>query len=404
MKKDFPIFNKQKDLIYLDSTATTQKPYKVINAINDFLENDYASIHRWTYKIADNALNLYIESKEKVAKLINANSYKEIIYTYNSTYALNLLARSLELSKFFKKWDTILLSITEHHSNIVPWLILKETIWINIEYVKVDNDFNLDFKDLESKITKNVKLVSLTHVPNTTWIIYDLKMAWKIIKNYNENIIFVVDGSQSIPHIKVDVEDIWCDFMFFTWHKILANTWIAVLWWKEKILSKLNSWFSWWGAILNVQEQWFAWTWELPNKFEPWTPNITWAISLWKAIEYIEDIWWLKKVEDIEKPLIKYTYEQFKNIEWIKLIWENEIKNKVWVFSFIVDWIHSLDIADYLGDNNICIRAWQHCAEPFLSSLNITHTCRLSLYIYNTKEDLDIFFNTLKKAIKDLKI
>lgn len=404
MKDNFPIFKNNPNLVYLDSTATTQKPSLVIDWIKEYLENNYANIHRWSYKISENSEELYIKSKQKFAEFINANDRDEVIYSMNSTYSSNFFIQSLANSNYFSKWDKVLLTITEHHSNIVPWLILKEKIWIKIEYINITKDYDLDLEDLQKKLDANVKAVSITHVPNTTWEIYDLEKVWKIIKNYNENIFFMVDGSQSIPHIKFDVKKILCDAMFCTGHKFMANSGIWILRSKKSILKNLIPCFSGWGAILNVNQQDFSSTSKLPDKFEPWTPNLTWAISLLKALEYIENIWGFEKIEEIERPLIEYTQKEFNKIDWIKIIWTNNTDKKVWVFSFVVEWIHSLDISDYLADYNICIRAWQHCAEPFLTSLWINHTCRLSLYIYNDILDLEKFFHILKNAIKDLRI
>lgn len=409
LKKDFPIFNNNKDLIYLDSTASSQKPSFVIDWLKNYLENDYSNIHRWAYSLSERSEHLYESSKKKVANFIWAKSWREIIYTLNSTYASNLLVLSLKRSKFFKKWDKILLSIVEHHANVVPWLLLKEEIWIEIEYVKLKEDFSLDFEDLENKLDSNVKVVSITHVSNVTWEIFDLEKVWNFLKEkyLEENKpYFIVDASQSIPHFEVNIEKIWCDFMFFTWHKIMADSWIWILWWKESILKDLKPWISWGWAISWVKKECFLEAW-LPDRFEPWTQNLSWAVTLLKAFEYIENIWWYNKIEEIETKLVKYFLEKLEILNSkidnkVKLIWWKNVNTRVWVFSFVIEWIHSLDVADYLAENNICIRAGQHCAEPFLWELWLKHTCRASLYIYNDKEEIDIFFSILEKAIKSL--
>ncbi len=416
IKQDFPIFDNNKWLVYLDNTATTQKPKLVINGIKKYLENDYSNIHRGFYPTSERSEKMYIESKKKVAENIWASSWKEVIYTYNSTYASNLFISSLRRNNYFKAWDKILLSIVEHHANIVPWLILKEEIWIEIEYIKIKDDFSLDLEDLKTKLDSKVKAISITHVSNVTWEIFDLKKVWEIINNNypHPNLppfmrkekesrpFFIVDASQSIPHIKVDVKEIWCDALFFTWHKLMSDSWIWVLWWKEELLTNLKPSFSWWWAISWVKHSCFKEA-LLPDRFEPGTPNLSWAISLLKAFEYIENIWGYKKIEEIENKLNKYALEKFKNIQWVKLIWWNNSNTRASVFSFTVEWIHSLDIADFMADKNICIRAGQHCAEPFMIELWINHTCRMSLYIYNTTEDIDVFFNALKEAINILK-
>ncbi len=404
LKKDFPILQNNKDIVYLDTTATAQKPSFVIDAIKYYLENNYSNIHRGAYDIAEKSEKMYIESKKKIAEFLNVTNWREIIYSFNSTYASNLLVWSLKRSKFFKKWDKVLVSIVEHHANIVPWLIVKEEIWIDIEYVKIKEDFSLDFDDLKNKLDDKVKAISITHVSNVTWKIFDLERVWTILQEKykkEEKPIFIIDASQSFPHFEVNTKKLWCDALFLTGHKFMADSWIWVLWWKEKLLKDLEPVFSWGWAIISVAQSCFKPA-GLPDRFEPWTPNLSWAVSVLKALEYIENIGWYKMIEEKEKKLVLYTLEKFSKFKNIKLIGSTDSISRIWVFSFIVSWIHSHDIAEYLADNNICIRAGQHCAEPFMWELWINHTCRMSLYIYNTFDDVDKFFIVLDKAIKEL--
>ncbi len=402
LKKDFPIFENNPWMIYMDSTATSQKPKYVIDAMKEYLETDYSNIHRWSYSLAEKSEKMYVDSKKKVAENINADSWKEVIYSFNSTYASNMFIGSLKRSGIFKAWDKVLVSIVEHHANIVPWLILKEEIWIELDYINIKGDFSLDFDDLEKKLDSRVKAVSITHVSNVSGEVFDLERVWKIIGEKKEKPLFIVDASQSIPHFKVDVKKIWCDAMFFTGHKVLADSWICVLWWKKELLDSLKPVFSWGWAISWVKKTCFKEA-PLPDRFEPGTPNLTWALSLLKAYEYIESIWWYEKIEQIENELSTYAIDKFKNVPEVNLLWWINKDSRVSVFSFYIEWIHSLDIADFMADNDICIRAWQHCAEPFMWELGINHSCRMSLYIYNTKEDIDKFFEVLKEAIKMLK-
>lgn len=394
-REDFPIFKNNPDLIYFDSTATSQKPSLVINWINKYLETTYSSIHRGLYNISEKSEKLYNDSKKKVAKFIWAYSYKEIIYTYNSTYALNLLSSSIWLSKQLKKWDKILLTEVEHNTNIIPWLILKESIWIEIEYIKIDKDFNLDLNDFKNKYDEKVKIISFTHVSNVTWQIFDLEEIWK---SKRDDTIFIVDVSQSIPHIDIDVKKLNCDYLFFTWHKVFADTGIWVLWWKEKLLKELKPSFSWWWAIWTLVDNCFTYA-KIPDKFEAWTQNVSWAVSLLKAFEYIEYIWWYSVLEKYENELVEYFLDKLKKYKNIKLIWSNNYKNRLWVFSMVIEWFHSNDVADILADNNIAVRSWKHCAHSYFNSIWLTHSFRVSLYIYNTKEEIDKFFNILNKII-----
>lgn len=394
LKKDFPIFENNPWLIYFDSTASSQKPRMVIDGIKSYLENSYSNIHRWLYDIAAKSEELYDKSKKQVCEMIWANSYKEIIYTYNSTYAANFLIWSLRLSWKLKAWDKVLLSIVEHHANIVPWLILKEEIGIEIDYVDVDENYDLDMEDFNKKYDDSVKIISMTHVSNVTWQIFDLEQIWKLKR---KDTLFIVDGSQSVPHFEVDVKKLNADFMFFTWHKLWADSWIWVLWGKTELLNNLKAVFSGWWSIWKVDETCFTYG-ILPYKFEPGTPNLSGAVSLKYAIDYIDMIWWFEKIEEIENDLVEYTLKKFNERSNIKILWSNKQQNRVWVFTFTIPNIHSHDVADIMAENNICIRAWMHCAHPFLNKMKITQASRMSLYIYNTKEEIDKFFDVLDKV------
>lgn len=425
IKKDFPVFKNNSWLVFLDSTASSQKPDYVIDGIKNYLENDYSNIHRWAYSLAERSEELYEKSKKKMAEFLWADSWREIIYTFNANYAFNLIAWSLKRSWFFKKWDKVLVSIVEHHANIVPWLILKEEIWIEIDYIKIKEDYSLDLDDLKNKLDQNVKVVSITHVSNVTGQIFDLEEVWKIIKRqvksdkekdsrrkwkawssvHYTTPLFIIDASQSFPHFKVDVKKLNADFVVFTGHKFMADSWIWWFYGKKEILENLKPVFSWWWSISWVKKFEYKDNSSLPEKFETWTPNMTGAVSILKALEYIEKIWGYKKIEEIEKDLVNYSvkkWREFSKKHKIKIFWSLDTKNRVWVFSFSVPFIHSIDIAEELAENGICIRAGQHCAEPFLQSNNCNHTCRMSLYIYNDKDDIDKFFKYLEKAINNL--
>lgn len=390
-KQDFPIFENNPELIYFDSGASSQKPKIVIDAIKNYLENTYSNIHRWAYDLAIDSEKLYKNSKKAVATNIWAFNYKEIIYTYNSTYALNLLVSSLKRSNFFQKWDKILLSITEHHANLIPWLILKEETWIEIDYIWIDENFYLDLKDFEKKYDENVKIISLTQVSNVTWQIFDLEEIWK---RKREDTLFIVDASQSIPHLEVDVNKINADFLFFTWHKVFADSWIWVLWGKKELLEKIKPAFSWGWAISSVSCENFSDA-QIPDKFEAWTPNISGAISLLYAFKYIKNIWWIEKIKDYEEKLVKYFLDKLKNYKNIELIWNKNPKNRIWVFSLVFDWYHSHDIAEIMAENSIALRAWKHCAHPLFIKLWVSNSLRVSLYIYNDFSDIDKFFEVI---------
>lgn len=415
IKKDFPIFEVHPDLVYLDSTATSQKPAHVIDGVAEYLSSSYANIHRGSYKISEISEKLYEDSKKIVAKHIGIDDWREIIYTGNSTYALNLLSQSIYRTGLLQKWDKVLVSIVEHHANIVPWMILQEDYGIRVEFIEVNEDYSLNLEDLQSKLDEKVKIVSVAHVSNTTGQIFELEKVGKILKDWSlqtglERPLFVVDASQSVPHFAVDVKEIACDALFFTGHKIFADSGIGVLWARKELLHALKPIFSWGGAIGYVTNQEFTHSEKLPDKFEPGTPNLSGAVSLLRAFEYVESIWGYEVLEKIEHELVEYTLEKFYELGTgtlkvpvpVTLIWWTNSETRVGVFTFYVEGIHSFDISDYLADNNICIRAGQHCAEPLMSHEWQKHTCRMSLHIYNTYQDIDRFFEVLEKAINDL--
>lgn len=405
IKHDFPIFQTHPDLVYLDSTATSQKPAHVIDGISEYLSSSYANIHRGSYEISEISEKLYEDSKKIVAKNIGSENWREIIYTWNSTYALNLLSQSIWRTGILQKWDTVIVTIVEHHANVVPWLILAEDYGINVEFIWVTDNFDIDYNDFRDKLTDKVKIVSLAHVSNTTGQIFDIeKVSYMLKAHYGkEKPLLIVDGSQSVPHFGVDIKKLGCDAMFFTGHKIFADSGIWVLWAKEELLNHLKPIFSGWWAIWEVKQKSFTHSKRLPDKFEPGTPNLTGAMSLLRAFEYIENIGGYKKMEQIEKELVAYALTKFAIIQELKLIGSSVSKNRVGVFTFVIEGIHSFDISDYLAQHNICIRAGQHCAEPFMDYVWQTHTCRMSLQIYNTREDIDRFFEVLEMAITELK-
>lgn len=406
IKKDFPIFQTHPNLVYLDSTATSQKPSHVIDGVAEYLRSSYANIHRGSYEISEISEGLYEDSKKIVAKHIWADDWREVIYAGNSTYSLNILAQSICRTGLLKQGDTILVSIVEHHANMVPWMILRDDYGINIKFIDVRDDYSLDLEDLKSKLDSSVKIVSLAHVSNTTGQIFELEQVGKILTEiYTEDSrpLFVVDASQSVPHFALDVREIACDALFFTGHKIFADSGIGVLWARKELLHSLKPIFSGGGAIGYVTKDEFTHAQTLPDKFEPGTPNLSWAVSLLKAFEYLENIWGYQVLEKIEHELVEYALEKFSQNSDIHLIWGKNPETRVWVFTFYIKGIHSIDISDYLADHNICIRAGQHCAEPFMIREGQNHTCRMSLHIYNTKQDIDTFFHVLQSAITDLR-
>lgn len=404
-KKDFPVFENNQDLVFLDSWASSQKPKYVIDWVSEFISNDYANIHRWYYALSERSEEAYHNSKKIVAEFLHCSA-TEIFYTYNSTYGINLIAWSLGISWYFSKWDNILVWIWEHHANVVPRQIIAKQYWVEIRFIAMDIKYEIDWKDFDSKYDENTKVVAIGHVSNVTGQIYDLKQ----IKNkLRDDTFFLVDASQSIPHFALDVQDIWCDCLVFTWHKVFAYTGIGTVYLKKNWIKKLDCIFSWWWAIKSVSETEFT----FPNnidKFEMWTPNIIWAVSLLKAFEYIRNIWWYEVIQKHEEELINYTLEKFNNLKnkidliWpVRQVWYWSSKNRIWVFSFVIkDWKNVNQIWEIFAKSNVAVRCGWHCAHPLHKKLWRTWTCRISLHIYNDKNDVDKFFEVLSEIVYSL--
>jgi len=375
-RDDFPIFKNNPELIFLDSWASSQKPKYVIDWVSEFTANDYANIHRWDYLLSEKSEDLYFQSKQLVSEFINCKS-SEIIYTYNSTYAFNMLVQSLVNSNMLKSGDTVLLWIREHHANIVPWQILAEKIWFNIKFINLLEDYSIDREDFDHKYDETVSVVSIWHVSNVTWQIYDVQ---KIKSKLRNDTFFVVDWSQSFPHMPIDIEDIWCDCFIFTAHKVMAYTGLGAMFLSRKHIKTLQPMISGWWAIKDVDVNWFS----LPTtleKFEAGTPNIIWAVSLLKALEYIESIWWMEAIWEHEQEITKYTLQKFIDIEQkyknkFKLIWSNNLKNRIAVFSFYLPENKNFNkVWEIFAEKNIAIRCGWHCAHPLHKELAIPGTC-----------------------------
>ena len=391
IKKDFPIL-KNTNMVYLDSGATTQKPEKVLNAISEYYEKSNANPHRGAYDLSIEATRLYDEAREKVAKFINSNDEKQIVFTRNATESLNLIAYCYGLENL-KKDDKVLLSIMEHHSNLVPWQYVSKKTGAQIEYMYTNKEGKLDEKELE-KITEGVKIVAITQVSNVLGTINNVK---EIIKRAHEiGAIVVVDASQSVPHMKVDVKDLDADFLVFSGHKMLAPLGIGVLYGKKKLLNDMKP-FLFGGDMIEYvyeEETTFA---EVPTKFEAGTQNVEGAIGLKTAIEYLENIG-MENVEKIEKNILEYALEKLQKLDFIEIYGPKNIEEHASVISFNIKGIHPHDVATVLNNNGVCIRSGNHCAQPLLRYMGIDSTCRASFYIYNTKEDVDKLIEALYKT------
>jgi len=395
LKEDFPIFKNNKNLIYLDNAATSQRPKQVIDSIKDFYENSNANINRGLYTLSEEATKKYNEARKIISDFINANE-KEIIFTRNTTESINLLSYTIK-SIIPKGKDEIVLTEMEHHSNLIPWQQLAKRNNMKLKFIKIKSDFTLDIEDAKQKITDKTAILSIVHISNTLGTINPVKELIKIAKEKGKNILTIVDAAQSISHIKIDVEDLDCDFLAFSSHKMLGPTGIGVLYGKISLLEKLEPFNFGGGMIKSVSYEDAIWN-TVPEKFEAGTQNIGETIGLAEAIEYIKKIG-INNIEKWERELMIYALEKIKKIEGIK-IYNAGIKNTSSILSFNLKNIHSHDIASLLNDYGIAIRAGHHCAMPLMKKLGISGTARASLCFYNTYEDIDKFVKALNEINK----
>lgn len=391
-KKDFPLL-KNRDIAYLDSGATTQKPIQVINAIEEFYEKHNANPHRGAYSLSIEATEVYENTRSKIAKFINTKHREEIIFSKNASESLNLLAYSYGLDNL-KKDDEIVLSIMEHHSNLVPWQMVSKKTNSKLSYMYINDNYELSDEEIESKITDKTKIVGITHVSNVLGTVNGVK---KIIKYaHKKGAIVIVDASQSIPHMKIDVQDLDCDFLVFSGHKMLAPLGIGVLYGKKEILNNMNPFLMGGDMIEYVYEQNTTFA-PLPNKFEAGTQNVEGVVGLGAAIDYIENIGY-NKIQEIENEVMSYARQELSKLDFLTVYMTPNNKNHSSVISFNIKGVHPHDVASILDSEGVCVRSGNHCAQPLLRYLGFDSTCRASFYLYNTKEDVDRLVNSLNKA------
>ncbi len=401
--KDFPILSSKmngKPIVYLDNSATTQKPDSVVRAICGYYGGCNANPHRGAYELSVKATDIYENTRVKVAKFINANSQREIIFTKNATEALNLIAYSYGLNHV-EEGDEIVLTIAEHHSNLVIWQQVAKAKGAVLKYIYLDNDGNLSDEDIEKKITAKTKIVAVTQVSNVLGLINDIGKITK--KAHSVGAVVVVDGSQSVPHIKVDIKAIDADFLVFSGHKMLAPMGIGVLYGKENLLNAMPPFLTGGDMIEYVEEQETTFA-ELPAKFEAGTQNVGGAAGLSAAIDYIERIGF-EEIERIENELLNYALTQLKELPFIKIYGcDSKKNNKTGIIAFNVKDVHPHDVATILDSEGVAIRAGHHCAQPLHKYLGLNSTCRASFYIYNSKSDVDRLIEALSKVRKVLRL
>ncbi|MFZ2803533.1 MAG: cysteine desulfurase [Lactococcus chungangensis] len=392
IRSDFQILDQivnDEPLVYLDSAATTQKPQQVLDAIRAYYERDNANVHRGVHTLAERATADYEASRDKVRAFINASSRKEVLFTRGTTTALNWVAKFAE--QILHPEDEIVISIMEHHSNIIPWqqAAAKTGAILKFVYLK---DGELDMADLRTKVTNRTKFVSITHVSNVLGVINPVKEIAQIAHEHGA--IMVVDGAQSTPHMSVDVQDLNCDFFAFSGHKMAGPTGIGVLYGKEALLNQMNP-IEFGGEMIDfVYEQSATWK-ELPWKFEAGTPNIAGSIGLGAAVDYLTEIG-IDNIHQHEQDLLNYVMPKLREIEGLTIYGPEDNHRRGGVIAFNLDGLHPHDVATALDMEGVAVRAGHHCAQPLIDYLDLPATARASFYIYNTFADCDKLVEAIK--------
>ncbi|HUY70411.1 MAG TPA: cysteine desulfurase [Candidatus Baltobacteraceae bacterium] len=406
IRKDFPILGTSmngKPLVYLDSAATSQKPIQVIDAISNYYKQYNANIHRGIYQISERATSEYIESKEKLAKFINAGEMAEIVYTRNATESINVVALTWG-NENVGKGDHILISDMEHHSNIVPWMLLAERKGATLDYIRLnDQNAELDEESLKGQLAKKPKIVAITHASNVLGTINDVKQITRMAHEAGATVL--VDGAQSAPHMKVDVRDIDCDFFALSAHKMLGPTGIGALYGKRDILEKTEPLLSGGDMIRSVKHHEHEWN-DLPWKFEAGTSDIAGGIGFAAAIDYLSAIG-MDNVRNHEMKITKYAIERLSQVGGVKIfgLGQNGIERRCGVVSFKLNGVHPHDVAQIFDSEGIAIRAGHHCAMPLVTeTLGEGALSRLSFYIYNKESEVDVAIDAIETVKKTFRV
>ncbi|MFA6391556.1 MAG: cysteine desulfurase [Patescibacteria group bacterium] len=401
VKLDFPILSQKMNdqrLVYLDNAATTQKPKKVIDAITEFYEKYNANTHRGIYQLSEKATAMYEDSREKVRAFIGAEKTEEIIFTRGTTESINLVAYSWG-RKNIEAEDEILLTETEHHSNIVPWQLLAKEKGAVIKYIPVDKNGKLNLDNIDQYFTKKTKLLALIHVSNVLGVVNPIREI--ITKAHTSGVPVLLDGAQSTPHMPVNVRELDCDFFAFSGHKMLGPTGVGVLYVREDILEEMPPFLSGGNMIREVTmaETKFE---DLPLRFEAGTMPIAQVIGLGVAIDYLKSIG-MENIWQHEQEIVNYALAKIRAISGVTVYGPEETVERSGVVSFAIDGIHPHDLASVLNEAGVAIRAGHHCAQPLLSALGTEATARASFYIYNDQKDVDQLVDAINQAIKILK-
>lgn len=398
VRADFPILNQEvngKPLVYLDNAATSQKPLAVLNAIRDYYEQYNSNVHRGVHTLSARATDAYEGARVKIAKFINAASPQEIIYTRNASEAINLVAYAWGLTNL-QRGDEVILTVMEHHSNLVPWQLVAKTTGAVLKFVELNPDEEFDLEQFKSLVSDKTKLVSVVHVSNTLGCINPVKEVCAIAHHHGAKVL--IDACQSVPHMLIDVQHIDCDWLVASGHKMCGPTGIGFLYGKLELLRSMPPFMGGGEMIADVflEQSTYA---DLPHKFEAGTPAIAEAIALGAAVDYLMDIG-MDKIHAYEDELTAYLYEQVTQIPQIRVYGPSAKKGRAALTAFTAGEVHPHDLSTILDQAGVAIRAGHHCTQPLHRYLKAQSTARASLYFYNTREEIDVFITSLKEAIE----
>jgi len=404
LRNDFPVLERKvrdgKKLVYLDNAATTQKPIQVIDAISDYYKNNNSNIHRAVHALAEESTEAFEQTRDKVAEFLNTKDSQEIIFVKGTTEAINLVANAWGRDNV-KEGDIIVTTEYEHHSNIVPWQLLTQDKKAQLKYIDIDDNGELMIDQLDEYLsTGKVKLVAFSHVSNVLGTITPAKEI--ISKCKNAGVKTLIDGAQAVPHMKVDLTELDCDFYAFSAHKMLGPTGVGVLWAKKEILEKMIPYQGGGDMIREVHKYETTWN-DLPYKFEAGTPNIADVIGFKTAIEYLQKIG-MENIRNHELELTKYALEQMEKVPGITLYGTKEPKKRGGVVSFNFNDVHPHDVGTIIDKDGVAIRSGHHCAQVLMEKLNVAATNRASFYIYTTKEEIDTLIIALQNVAKVFKL
>ena len=404
IRNAFPVLNRRvrddKKLVYLDNAATTQKPNQVIDAITDYYQNHNSNIHRAVHALAEESTEAFEVTRDKIAKFLNIQNREEIVFVKGTTEAINLVAYSWGRDNV-QKGDIVVTTEYEHHSNIVPWQLLTQETGAELKYIDIDDDGELILEQLDEYLsTGKVKLVAISHVSNVLGTITDIHNVIKKCKNVGAKVL--VDGAQAVPHMKVDIASLGCDFYAFSAHKMLGPTGVGVLWARKELLENMRPFQGGGDMIREVHKHETTWN-DLPYKFEAGTPNVADVICFAAAIDYLTKIG-MDNVRSHETELTKYALEKMSKVKGLTIYGPKDPQKASGVISFNFNDVHPHDVATIIDKNGVAIRSGHHCAQVLMEKLNVAATNRASFYIYTTKEEVDTLIDSLEQVAEVFKL